>query len=185
PEKRAKSRARAPHEALTKGDSPMRRCVAPVLLLLAAVALIAASRETHTVEVVQVPVYVTRGGTSIAGLTRDNFELFVNGKPRSFEYFDVVDFGAGGGRVGSDAAPPRDVRQRRLYVLLFDLVYSSPKSLARARVAAAGCVARVGDADAFAVGTYSARQGIQLLVPFTRDRVPVRRAIQTLKEASP
>jgi len=161
----------------------MRRCVAPVLLHLAAVALIAASRETHTVEVVQVPVYVTRGGTSIAGLTRDNFELYVNGKPRSFEYFDVVDFGAGGGQVGADAAP-RDVRQRRLYVLLFDLVYSTPKSLARARVAADGYVDRAGDADAFAVGTYTARQGIQLLVPFTRDRAPVRRAIQTLKEAS-
>ena len=33
-------------------------------------------------------------------------------------------------------------------------------------------------------GTYTARNGIQLLVPFTRDRAPVRRAIQTLKEAS-
>src|SRR5947207_3376436 len=161
----------------------MRRCVAPVLLLLAAVPLIAASRETHTVEVVQVPVYVTRGGTSIAGLTRDNFELFVNGKPRSFEYFDVVDFGAAGPQAGADAAP-RDVRQRRLYVLLFDLVYSTPKSLARARVAADGYVDRAGDADVFAVGTYTARQGIRLLVPFTRDRAPVRRAIQTLKEAS-
>jgi VWFA-related protein len=164
----------------------MRRCVAPVLLLLAAVALIAASRETHTVEVVQVPVYVTRDGTSIAGLTRDNFALYVNGKPRSFDYFDVVDFSALGGQPGAPLheAATIDVRQRRLYVLLFDLVYSTPKGLARARIAADGYVDRAGDADAFAVGTYTARQGIQLLVPFTRDRVPVRRAIQTLKEAS-
>jgi VWFA-related protein len=165
----------------------MRRCVAPVLLLLAAVGLIAASRETHTVEVVQVPVYVTRDGTSIAGLTRDNFELYVNGKPRSLDYFDVVDFGALGVQEGGPLlheSATIDVRQRRLYVLLFDLVYSTPKGLARARIAADGYVDRAGDADAFAVGTYTARQGIRLLVPFTRDRVPVRRAIQTLKEAS-
>jgi VWFA-related protein len=165
----------------------MRRWLIPVLAVLAVPPLLAASREIHTVEVVQVPVYVTRGGTSIAGLTRENFELYVNGKPHAFEYFDVVDFGA------LDEAPPGtprqepakvDVRQRRLYVLLFDLAYSSPKALARARVAADGYVDRAGDADAFAVGTYSARQGLHLLVPFTRDRVAVRRAIQTMKEAA-
>jgi VWFA-related protein len=161
----------------------MRRCVAPVLLLLAVVALIAASRETHTVEVVQVPVYVTRGDTAIAGLTRENFELYVNGKPRSFDYFDVIDFGAlDEGQAGAPAV--RDVRQRRLYVLLFDLAYSTPKGLARARVAADGYVDRAGDADVFAVGTYSAKNGIQLLVPFTRDHVAVRRAIQKMKGAS-
>lgn len=165
----------------------MRRCVAPLFLLLLVLPLFAASRETHTVEVVQVPVYVTRGGTSIAGLTRDNFELYVNGKPRPFEYFDVVDFGAldepQPGAARQEPAPI-DVRQRRLYVLLFDVAYSYPKALARARVAADGYVDRAGDADAFAVGTYSQRSGVQLLVPFTRDHVAVRRAIQTLKSAA-
>lgn len=166
----------------------MRRCVAPVLLGLLTLPLFAASRETHIVEVVQVPVYVTRGGTSIAGLTRDNFELYVNGKPRPFEYFDVVDFGALGepapGAARQETEAPVDVRQRRLYVLVFDTANSLPKALARARVAADGYVDRAGDADAFAVATYSPRTGMQLLVPFTRDRVAVRRAIQTLKSAA-
>ena len=37
----------------------MRRLLAPVLLLVVALPLFAATRETHTVEVVQVPVYVS------------------------------------------------------------------------------------------------------------------------------
>lgn len=158
----------------------MRRCL---VLFLLALPVFAANRETQTVEVVQVPVYVTRNGAAVTGLTRDNFELYVNGKPRPFDYFDVIDFAAlPASDAGSATPAPRDVRQRRLYVLLFDLVYSTPKSIARARVAADAYVDRAGPADAFAVGTYSSAHGIQLFVPFTRDRAVVRNTIQKMSE---
>lgn len=164
-----------------------RRLPLWLLFLLIALPLAAASREMHTVEVVQVPVYVTRDGVAITGLTRENFELYVNGKARPFDYFDVIDFAAlpaASEAQPAAAAPPRDARQRRLYVLLFDLLYSSPKAIARARVAADAYVDRAGEADAFAVGTYTSAHGITLLVPFTRDRTMVRRAIQKMKEGS-
>src|ERR671938_248696 len=109
----------------------MRRLLAlPLLFLLAG-----ASRETHTVEVVQVPVYVVRDGAAVAGLTRDNFELYVNGKRRTFDYFDVVDFG---GPATSPTAAQGQARVpalqgRRLYLLLFDLAFSSPKAISRVR----------------------------------------------------
>jgi VWFA-related protein len=166
----------------------MRRILAPVLLLVLALPLFSASRETHTVEVVQVPVFVTRDGASVSGLTRDNFELYVNGKARPFEYFDVYDFGAAPPaaqaqtQAQGEIAAPRDVRQRRLYVLLFDLVYSTPKAIARARVAADSYMNNAGPADAFAVGKYTVNHGIELFVPFTRDRQAVRNAIQRMSE---
>jgi VWFA-related protein len=162
----------------------MRRCLAPVLLLVLALPLFSASRETHTVEVVQVPVFVTRDGASVSGLTRDNFELYVNGRARPFEYFDVYDFATAppAPQAQGALAAPRDVRQRRLYVLLFDLVYSTPKAVARARVAADAYMQQAGPADAFAVGKYTANHGIELFVPFTRDREAVRNAIQRMSE---
>src|SRR6266542_3846348 len=99
----------------------MRRCL---VLLLAAFPLFAAHREVQNVEVVQVPVYVSTTDGVVTGLTRDNFELRVNGKTQPFEYFDVIDFG----KVGREAPVVHaDLRQRRLYVLLFDLYYAMPR----------------------------------------------------------
>jgi VWFA-related protein len=157
-------------------------------LLLAALPLAAQVREQTTVEVVQVPVYVTAADAAVKGLSKSDFELYVNGKPQTIDYFDAIDFAQTAakseGPPDAAVAPPPDVRQRRLYVLLFDLVYSTLKSISRAQVAADGYVNRAGDSDLFAVATYRANKGIQLMVPFTRDRLAVRRAIQKFSEAS-
>src|SRR5438105_1367445 len=77
-------------------------------------------RETTTVEVVQVPVYVTTAGASVRGLTRSDFELRVNGRAQNIEYFDIVDFAT----LSPEQA--NDPRNRRMYLLLFDLIHSSP-----------------------------------------------------------
>src|SRR5439155_2350138 len=139
----------------------------PVLLLLAAFPLFAAHREVQNVEVVQVPVYVSTASGVVTGLTRDNFELFVNGKPRQFDYFDVIDFA----KIAPLATPaaPVDPRQRRLYVLLFDLYYETPNNVHRAQRAAQELVAHAGAADVFAVATYSSNRGVDVIVPFSRD----------------
>jgi VWFA-related protein len=73
------------------------------------------------------------------------------------------------------------LHSRRLYVLIFDLAFSSPAALSRARNAAYEYVARAGPADVFSVGVFSAVKGLQLMVPFTRDRDIVRLAIKNLK----
>src|SRR6185369_277519 len=99
----------------------MNRIACVVILFLAAVALAAPQREIINVEVVQVPVYVTAQGQAVRGLTQDNFQLFVNGKPQPIDYFDVVDFAA----LNSSPEGQRpDPRQRRLYLLVFDLVFT-------------------------------------------------------------
>jgi VWFA-related protein len=158
--------------------------------LLVSALLLATQRETTTVEVVQVPVYVSANGASVSGLTKDNFELYVNGKRQTIDYFDSVDFSAPAAApapasASAPAPPPaRDPRQRRMYVLLFDLVNSSPRAVARAQVAANDRIDAAGEADFFAVATYKANRGIKLMVPFTRDRRALHHAVERFSEAS-
>jgi len=156
----------------------MNRIACVVFLFLAASAVAAPpadiKRDATTVEVVQVPVYVAAQGHAVRGLTRDDFKLFVNGKPQPIDYFDVVDFAA--------ADQSTDPRQRRLYLLVFDLLFSSPDTIFRAQEAAAKYVDTAPAGDYFAVGAYTSNRGVQIAVPFTRDRLAVRRAISRLGE---
>jgi VWFA-related protein len=159
--------------------------------LLAAALLLATQRETTTVEVVQVPVYVSANGAALSGLTKDNFELYVNGKRQTIDYFDVVDFAAPAAApapavkpADAPAASPStahsDLRQRRLYLFLFDLVYSSDDAITRAQRAAAGYLKKAAPADSFAVGMYTETHGIDILLPFTTDRRSVNYIIHRL-----
>ncbi|HXH39281.1 MAG TPA: VWA domain-containing protein [Thermoanaerobaculia bacterium] len=149
------------------------RLLLPAALFLAVPLAYAApqQRETTTVEVVQVPVYVTTAGASVRGLTRDDFTLRVNGRPQKIDYFDVVDFAS----LSPDQA--RDPRQRRLYVLTFDVVNSSPNSALRAKRAAEKYLAGAQPSDYFAVALINRYNGIELVVPFTRDQALLRLAV--------
>jgi VWFA-related protein len=145
--------------------------------VLIGLPLFVQTREKHTVELVEVPVYVSGPSGAVTGLSRDNFDLFVNGRPQSIDYFDVIDFSA---IASADAGGSRDPRQRRLYLLVFDLVFSTPNSIHRTQDAAVKLMARAGDADEFAVATLTHNRGLEMLVPFTRDRMTVDRAVRSL-----
>ena len=144
------------------------------LLMCVASAGFAQVSEQTTVEVVQVPVYVTSGGSPISNLTRDNFRLFINGKPQSIDYFDVIDF------EHLSAEDARDPRQRRLYLLVFDAGFSSPNSLHRAQKAAEKIIELARDTDTFGVATM-AGHGVEVVVPFSHDRIALVRAIRNLQ----
>lgn len=148
------------------------RSVALAALLLALPAFAQKFDDSITVNVVDVPVYVERFGVPIMGLTRDDFELFVDGKPHPIEYFDVLD------ERESAASAPVERKRRRLNVLLFDVAASS-YSLQRARIAAAKYVAEGTPGDSWAVATIG-RSGVRFVAAFTTDRVAVQRAIGTL-----
>ncbi len=161
----------------TRKDSIMRTTACFFSLLLAVPAFTQV-RENVTVELIEVPVYVTTtGGQPIRGLTKENFDLRVNGKAQPIEYFDAIDFASP--REKSDA--PRPARERRLYLLMFDRVYSYPGLLERAQIAAVDAVQRSNpETDLFAVATYTSNKGVQFVTPFLSDRVAVVRAIGTL-----
>jgi VWFA-related protein len=155
------------------------------IILLAACAFSAQAqvRESVTVEVVQVPVYVTTSdGKPVTGLTKDAFQLSVDGHPQAIEYFDTYDFASA--LPGSQQPAERPRRERRLYLLLFDLSFATPATIARAQHAAQQAVAHSNPAtDFFSVATYSSNHGVHFLSPFLADRVAVARAIYTLRSS--
>lgn len=158
--------------------------IAAVAVAVVALSAAAQVRESVTVEIVQVPVYITTGdGHPVTGLTKDSFQLSVDGNPQPIEYFDVVDFAAA--PAGNAPAVERPRRERRLYLLLFDLTFGTPARIARAQKAAREAVIHSNPAtDLFAVATYSSNHGIRFLSPFLADRAAIARAIYTLKSSS-
>jgi VWFA-related protein len=160
---------------------------AAAVLLLVASSAFAQVRESITVELIEVPVYVTApDGTPVRGLTKEAFSLYVNGKPQPIEYFDVLEYG--GGKEASAAAPPdelraprNDERERRLYLLVFDTYHEGRPGGAVQR-AALSMVDRAPATDLFAVATYDLRDGFRLVTDsFLSDRAAIRRAITTFR----
>lgn len=159
-------------------------------------------KESIEVALVSVPVYVSVYNEPVRGLTREDFELRVNGKPQEIEYFDVTEFVSPGHadkpasslvmaapEVAAPAVavttPPsiheiarNPLRERRLYMLVFDQALSSLAERARSRKAAALFVSQAAPSDFFALATFTATGGVQVLLPFTSDREVTRRAIE-------
>ncbi|HKI00909.1 MAG TPA: VWA domain-containing protein, partial [Thermoanaerobaculia bacterium] len=65
-------------------------------------------------------------------------------------------------------------------LFLFDLAFSEPRSIARARQAAAGLLGALHPTDLAAVATYSATRGPQLVLGFTSDRRQLDSALKML-----
>jgi VWFA-related protein len=151
------------------------------ITFLAAVGAVAQSRESITVQVIDVPVYVFSNGQPIGNLTKDDFELYVNGKRQTIDYFDPIEFT----KVDAVTAPaaPADPRERRLFLLVFDLAYNRPAAIANAKRAAAMMVDQALPGDLFAVATYGSR-GASFVIPFTRDHEIIRRAVLRLSASS-
>ncbi len=132
--------------------------------------------ESAEVVVVEVPVQVVDGGEPVRGLTAANFEVFDGRKKVAVTGFEVLDL------ASTPAASPVDVPSaaRRHFMMLFDLTFSDPTSLLRAREAAKEVVKTLHPADLLAVTTYSTMQGPQMVLGFTPDRAQAVAAIDTL-----
>jgi len=156
----------------------MRPFTALLLAFLAAVPVHAQTREEITVEVVNVPVYIYEGTKPVQGLTANDFELLVNGKPQPFDYFDVVDLGQPAARPN---APAGVAEQRRLFLLLFDMTFTTPERIVRGQRAATALVEQKAPADAFAVATFSRANGMELLLQFTTEREAILGTVLTLR----
>lgn len=153
-------------------------------LLCGALAASAQVREQITVEAVDVPVYVVNRGKPVRHLTKDDFELYVNGKPQMIDYFEAVDFTepvpAAAATPESAPTPHAQLQDRRLFLFLFDLIYNRPAALDRSRRAAIEMVNHALPNDLFAVATVTSGNGIVFASPFLRDRDAVRGTILKL-----
>lgn len=162
----------------------MKEIVLLLSFLSAATLAAQTHREVQTVEVVQVPVYVMSDGEPLRDLKREQFALFVNGKPQAIDYFDIVDYA----NVSAEAAAPSPLpatapllRQRRSTIFVFDLAFTPPKFIRRTQEAAVNAIETASPNDLFAITVFArATKGLRIVLPFTHDRVAIRNAIAAL-----
>jgi VWFA-related protein len=138
-------------------------------------------QESAGVTLIEIPVNVIgKDGKPVSGLAAADFELEDDGKKVPITSVDVIDLSAPAAAPGS-ATPPVPAAARRLWLLVFDLTYTSPSSLLRAREGAWRFVSEAMKPNDFAaVGTLSVDHGWRLLVNFTQDRSQLASAIDTL-----
>lgn len=140
--------------------------------------------RTEVVEV-RVPVNVTgKDGEPVRGLNAADFEIYDRGDQRMITGFEVVDLELL--KVDS-AAGQRRVEQilpssaRRHFLLLFDLSFSSPASVLRARIAARDFLLEaLHPTDLAAVAAFTVETGPQLILTFTTDRAQLARAVDAV-----
>jgi VWFA-related protein len=131
------------------------------------------------VTVVTLPVFVTdKSGRAVAGLTAGDFEIEDQGTKVPLVAFQAVD--ASSPEPAAEAGMMVQAAARRQFLLLFDLTFSTPVGIMRARQAAIDFVrGSLAPSDLAAAATFS-QAGIQVLVSFTTDRAQLARAISTL-----
>ncbi|HYU36154.1 MAG TPA: VWA domain-containing protein [Thermoanaerobaculia bacterium] len=164
-----------------------------LLLALSALPLPAAQKppasdrfeETSEVVAVEVPVNVVdRDGQPVRGLTAGDFEVFDEGDRQTLSDFEVIDLSsteAETRRMDTQRIDSLGAAARRHFLLLFDLSFSSPTSILKARLAARDFLLRaLHPSDLAAVATYSLETGPKLVLTFTPDRAQLARAIDTL-----
>lgn len=135
--------------------------------------------ETVDVITVEVPVQVLDDGEPVRGLTRDDFELFDGRKRQTITGFEAVDLEEyGGGELPLNDVP---ISGRRHFLMLFDMAFSDPASISRARGTAKELIRdELHETDLVAVATYTHQRGPQLILGFTSDRRQMELAIETL-----
>jgi VWFA-related protein len=163
----------------------IRGSVVTVAAALCCATAFAQLKESINVNVVEVPVTVVDGsGNAVRGLTKANFRLLDQGKERAITSFEAIDFS-----VKQSPLVPMPPAARRNFMLLFDLSYASPRSLARAQEAARNFVkSAVQPRDLVGVGAIDVEHGFRLLAAFTTDREIVASAIgnpASFKSADP
>jgi VWFA-related protein len=161
-----------------------------ILLALCALSTFAAPAaqrfsESTSVVVVEVPVQVVRDGKPVRGLTAADFEIYEGRQKQEITGFEVLDLATvatGAGKAEPARRLPMSARRR--FVLLFDLGYSKPTSLLKAREAAKRLLdGSFHPTDLIAVAAYLPSQGPQLLLGFTTNRQQIRDAVDRLSPA--
>jgi VWFA-related protein len=132
------------------------------------------------VRVIAVPVFVTdKDGQAVPGLTSADFEIEDQGKSVPIVAFQAVD-AAAPVLPAADAGPLVQAAAHRQFLLLFDLTFSTPVGIMKAREAAVDFVrTSLAPADLAAAATFG-RSGVNLLVGFTSDRAQLMQAIHDL-----
>ena len=159
----------------------MRNVLVAVMVMVATATFAQQQKfgASVSVTVVEVPVTVVdRAGKPVRGLTKEQFEVSVDGKKVAISGFDVVDLATIADEPSSKPLPPVAYRN---FLLLFDLSHSTPGTIGRAQAAAKEFVeTQLKRRDVVAIATYGIEQGLNVVTSFTSDRALLLHAIETL-----
>lgn len=138
--------------------------------------------ESTNVVVVEVPVHVVRDGKPVRGLTAADFELYQGRSKQEITGFEVLDLAtipaANASTAGKPAVRALSPSARRRFVLMFDLGFSSPVAMTRAREAAKDILhGSFHPTDLVALAAYVPSRGPEFLLGFTTDHRAVEAAI--------
>ncbi len=137
--------------------------------------------STDVVEV-EVPVQVVRDGQPVRDLKAEDFEVYDGRTRQTLTGFHAVDLAA----PGAQRAAAVPLAGRRQFLLFFDLAFSDPKSVVKARDVARELVIKgMRPGDLVGVATYSAARGPQIILGLTSDRRQVDTALGALGTVHP
>lgn len=137
------------------------------------------------VTLVEVPVHVLgRDGFPVRDLKKEDFEVFDDGdrvELQEVERIDLEDFVSGPKGPQDPPERPLPPAARRYFFMLFDMTFSSPVKMARAREAARHFVLNgMKNGDVAGVGTNDVSKGLKLVLSFTSDRDQLLKALDSL-----
>ena len=169
----------------------MKRTAA-CLALLCASTIHAQSSESIDVRVVNVDVTVTSKGAPVSGLTRDDFEIFEDGKPQKITNFyasetrravtvaaPVANTAAAPAAV---AEPDQDPRFRRKVLVLVDNHHSTRHSRDKAlRELEAMITDRFHGDYEWSIGVIG--RGVTLVLPLSSDKKAIHEALEIIRNS--
>src|SRR6266496_914557 len=133
------------------------------------------------VRLVAVPVFVPdKDGRAVPGLTEQDFDVEDGGRSVPIAGFLAVDAGAPSAPAAGSVSPRLIAASRRQFLLIFDLAFSSPAGMLKARKAALELLEKWPQPGDLVAAAKFGGGGVEVLVGFTPDRVQVARAVTTL-----
>src|ERR1700726_4809907 len=135
--------------------------------------------ETTGVTRGEVRVRVVGKGEPVRRLTAADFDVYDGRRKQKVTGFEGLDLGGERGPAMAALAPAL----RRHFLFLFDLSFSEPPSIVKARQMVREMLPALHPSDLVAVASYSSANGPRLLLGFTSDRRQGSQAIDNLGQA--
>ena len=142
-------------------------------------------QETQQVVVVEVPVQVVQNGNPVHGLDASNFVLLDNGRRQEIIQVEEIVWQHRDLPQDVAASPPSQIRpsDRRHFLLVFDLYFSSIHKLRKATESARALVRNeLQPQDLVSVVVFRPGSGVVIFTGFTEDRERVEGALKQLNE---
>ena len=170
----------------------MPKLLTASILFLAAVGYGQDLVEKIDVTLVNVDVTVTSKNHSIRGLTRDDFEVFEDGRPQTITNFYAIENATADAKPAGVVAAARPVpaplveeRFRRRVLVVVDYVHTPMIERNRALVRLEQFID-----DRFTAGEYDwsiaiAGMDMRLILPLTSDKARIRAAIEAMRHRAP